>query len=264
MPRRRLIVGNWKMHWTPSETAEFLRGLLPLLSVPAGDVEVAVAPPFLSLPKAAERLEKTRIALAAQDAHWEEEGPFTGEVSAKSLEEVGCKYVIVGHSERREHFGDTDRRVNRKAKAVLFWRMTPIICIGERADARAAGRAMEVVDRQLKLALAGLRLREEQEIVVAYEPVWAIGTGRNATPAEASEIHARIRSELTLSFGEERAGRTRILYGGSVSAVNAERILAAPEIDGALVGGASLNRDTFQAICRAAAAPEAPSGDLAS
>ncbi len=263
MPRRRLIVGNWKMHRTLSETEEFLRGLLPLLQAAGGGTEVAVAPPFLSLPKAAEMLEGTGIALAAQDAHWEEEGPFTGEVSAKSLGEVGCKYVIVGHSERREHFGDTDRRVNRKAKAVLFWRMTPIICIGEKADARAAGRATEVVDKQLKLALAGLRLREEQEIVVAYEPVWAIGTGRNATPAEASEIHARIRSELRLGFGEERAGRTRILYGGSVSAANAAAILAAPEIDGALVGGASLNAETFRAICSAGGA-EPPSRDLAS
>ena len=159
MTRRPLIVGNWKMHKTPSESAGFLRGLVQDLGSGAWGCDIAVAPGFLALRQAQEILDGSPAALAAQDVHWEEEGPFTGEVSPKALKETGCAYVIVGHSERREHFGETDRRVNRKARAVLFWKMTPIICVGERLDERDSGRAFEVVDAQLKRALANVRFR---------------------------------------------------------------------------------------------------------
>jgi triosephosphate isomerase len=260
---RHLIVGNWKMHRTPTESEAFLRGIAPRLEDPARGCDVAVAPPFLALPSASEILAGSPVRLAAQNAHWEEEGPFTGEISPKMLKEIGCRFVIVGHSERREHFGETDRRVNRKARAVLFWGMTPIICVGEKVDERAAGRAFEVVDAQVQLALANLKLREDQEIVISYEPVWAIGTGRNATPSEAAEMQERIRGEVRTTLGPDRAARTRILYGGSVTRTCAEEILAAPGIDGALVGGASLDEEAFVSICETAAARGRPTGPLA-
>ncbi len=253
MGRRLLVVGNWKMHKTPAESADYLRSMLPGLSEAARGCDVAIAPSFLVLGQASGILEGSGIALAAQDTHWEEEGPFTGEVSPKMLKETGCRYVIVGHSERREHFGETDRRVNRKARAVLFWGMTPIICVGEKVDERASGRASGVVEAQLKRALANLRVPAGRELVIAYEPVWAIGTGRNATPAEASEMHHLIREEIAGTFGPAEAAGMRVLYGGSVSPSNAPEILGAPGIDGALVGGASLDGPSFAGICRAAA-----------
>jgi triosephosphate isomerase len=230
MSPRPFIVGNWKMHRTPAEAAGYLRKIVPGLTALAGGRDIAVAPPFLAFHSAREILNGSGVALAAQDAHWEEEGPFTGEISAKMLKETGCRFVIVGHSERRESFGDTDRRVNRKARAVIFWGMTPIICVGEKADER------------------------EQTLVMAYEPIWAIGTGRNATPGEAAEMHRRIRAELALTFGQDRASGMRILYGGSVTPSNARTLLATEGIDGALVGGASLDGESFNEICRATAA----------
>jgi len=247
-----LIVGNWKMHHGPSEARTYLADLLPRLDGAGAACEVAVAPPFVSLPAAADALAGSSVSLAAQDASWEEEGPFTGEISARMLKDAGCRYVIVGHSERREHFGDTDRRVNRKARAVLFAGLGPILCVGEKADERAAGRAQEVVETQLTRALSGIKLREEDSLAVAYEPVWAIGTGRNASPSEAAEMHRSIRMGLEAAFGENEAGRIRILYGGSVTLDNAAAILATPGIDGALVGGASLDAESFAGICRCA------------
>jgi triosephosphate isomerase len=254
MSPRPFIVGNWKMHRTPAEAAGYLRKIVPGLTALAGGRDIAVAPPFLAFHSAREILNGSGVALAAQDAHWEEEGPFTGEISAKMLKETGCRFVIVGHSERRESFGDTDRRVNRKARAVIFWGMTPIICVGEKADEREAGRAPDVVDAQVKRALANLKLNREQTLVMAYEPIWAIGTGRNATPGEAAEMHRRIRAELALTFGQDRASGMRILYGGSVTPSNARTLLATEGIDGALVGGASLDGESFNEICRATAA----------
>lgn len=250
---RRLVVGNWKMHKTPAESAECLRSMITALADLTGRCDVAIAPTFLALGAAAPLLEGSGLALAAQNTHWEEEGPFTGEVSPKALKETGCRYVIIGHSERREHFGETDRRVNRKARSVLFWGMSPIVCVGEKLDERSSGRAASVVQAQLKLALANLRVPESRELVVAYEPVWAIGTGRNATAAEASEMHALIRDELSSAFGPGPAAGMRVLYGGSVSPANAGELLSAPGIDGALVGGASLETGSFRAICEAAA-----------
>ena len=252
MKPRPLVVGNWKMHRTPSETASYLHELLPGLAEHAGACDIAVAPPFTSLHAAAGSLAGSPVTLAAQNAHWEEEGPYTGEVSARMLMEIGCRYVIVGHSERREHFAETDRRVNQKVRAVLFWKMVPIVCVGEKSDERAAGRHLEVVDAQVKRALANIKLLEGQTIAMAYEPVWAIGTGRNATAPEASEVHRLIRSELEMQYGAERGGQIRILYGGSVSKATAPDLLGAPGIDGALVGGASLDAESFAAICAAA------------
>lgn len=247
--RRPLVVGNWKMHRTPSESTRFLRDLLPHLADLSRSCDIAIAPPYTSLHPAAEALKDSPIALAAQDTHWEEEGPYTGEVSAKALAEIGCRYVIVGHSERREQFGETDRRVNQKVRAVLFWKMIPIVCVGEKADERAAGAAFDVVNAQVKRALANIRLLDAQTLVIAYEPVWAIGTGRHATPEEATDIHRLIRMELTQLYGEERGGALRILYGGSATRASAPALLAAPEVDGALVGGASLDAESFRLIC---------------
>src|SRR6266850_2232677 len=245
MKLRPLVVGNFKMHMTPAETVAFVERLLPRLGTAAESRDIALAPPFTSLHVTAAALAGTGIALAAQNAHWEEEGPFTGEVSAPMLEEIGCRYVIVGHSERRAHFGDTDRRVNQKLRAVLLAGMTPVVCVGEQEADRLAGRTSEVVDAQLKLALANTRLAAGQTVVVAYEPVWAIGTGRNATPAEAAEVHTLIRNELRMTFGEENGAGMRVLYGGSVSRENAGELLSRAEIDGALVGSASLDPDSF-------------------
>ena len=252
MGARRLVVGNWKLHKTPVESASFLRNLISGIAGEEPGCDLAVAPGFLSLRQAHGILEGSPVALAAQNCHWEDEGPFTGEVSARALRETGCRFVIVGHSERREQFGETDRHVNRKASAVLRAGMTPIVCVGEQAADRDAGRAFEVVERQLSLALANLRLEEGGTLAVAYEPIWAIGTGRNATPTQAAEIHSAIRTGLMGVFGQERAAGIKVLYGGSVSPSNAGDLMAREEIDGALVGGASLDTDSFLAICRAA------------
>ena len=251
MPPRQLIAGNWKMHRTPSETGRILRDLVSRVGRASPRGEVAVAPPFTSLPAAAEILRGSGIALAAQNVHWEEEGPFTGEVSAKMLAEIACRYVIVGHSERREHFSESDRRINQKVRAVLFREMTPILCVGEKSDERASGRAGQVVDAQMKRGLANIRLIDDQDLVIAYEPVWAIGTGVTATPADAREMHIRIRAELAAAFGAARAEQIRVLYGGSVNRSNAEALLSTPGVDGALVGGASLDPESFTAICAA-------------
>jgi len=251
MTRPGLLVGNLKMHLTPAETVAYAENLLPRLGDLARTREIAIAPPFTSLHAAASAFAGSGLALAAQNAHWEEEGPYTGEVSARMLQEIGCRFVIVGHSERRAHFGDTDRRVNQKVRAVLLAGMTPILCVGEHESDRVAGRTAEVIDAQVKLALSGIRLGPEQDLVVAYEPVWAIGTGRNAGASEAAEVHRRIRNELRLGYGEDFSGRTRIIYGGSVTPVNSKEILAEAEIDGALVGGASLDPESFAGICRA-------------
>jgi triosephosphate isomerase len=249
---RALIVGNWKMHKGPAESVAFIRTLLEGVGPDDPACDMAVAPGFLALREAGALLKGSRVALAAQDTHWEEEGPFTGEVPAGGLREAGCRYVIVGHSERRHHFGESDRAVNRKVRAVLQAGMTPVVCVGEQASERDEGRAHEVVESQVRLALANIRMDEGAGLAVAYEPVWAIGTGRNATPGEAAAMHARIRAILDESFGSARAAGMRVIYGGSVSPSNAGELLGSPAIDGALVGGASLQKEAFLAICRGA------------
>ncbi|HEY3174183.1 MAG TPA: triose-phosphate isomerase [Candidatus Polarisedimenticolia bacterium] len=242
-----VVVANWKMHKSPSETEALLSEVIPgLREMKAGaEVEVIVAPPFTSLPIAARILAGTGVALCAQDCHWSEEGPYTGEVSARMLAEVGCRFVILGHSERRELFAETNRRVNMKASAALFWGLTPIICVGEKEDDRVSGHAEMVVERQLKRCLSDLKLDKGQRIMVAYEPVWAIGSGRTPTPPEVDEIHRLIRAELLATFEEECAAILPILYGGSVTPANAKPMLALDAVDGVLVGGASLEPAKF-------------------
>jgi len=252
MTERPLIVGNWKMHMTPSEATEYVSRFLSHAVGHPGSRDIALAPPFASLHAAAASLAGSEILLAAQNTHWEEEGPFTGEVSSRMLAEIGCRYVIVGHSERRGLFGETDRRVNQKVRAVLLCGMTPILCVGEQESDRLAGRTREVIDAQLKLALANIRLDDGQSLAVAYEPVWAIGTGKNALPSDAVEVHTIIRNELRIAYGARTAEASRILYGGSVTRSNAGSFLSVPGIDGVLVGGASLDPDSFAAICHAA------------
>jgi triosephosphate isomerase (TIM) len=231
-----LIAGNWKMHKTAAETAGFCRELRDALDGVEG-LDVAVCPPFTGLAPAVQALADTEIAVAAQNVHWEQEGPYTGEVSAPMLVELGVYGAIVGHSERRQHFGETDETVGRRAVAALEAGLWVIACIGELEEERERGETEDVLRRQL------VALESHDDLVIAYEPVWAIGTGKTATPEQAQEAHAFIKAILDVP----------VLYGGSVNRGNAAELLAQPDVDGALVGGASLEVDSFVAICQAAA-----------
>jgi triosephosphate isomerase (TIM) len=252
--RTPFVTANWKMHKTVAETAAFARALRPLVAS-VGDVEIAIAPPFTALGALADALAGTRVALAAQNAHFEKSGAFTGEVSVAMLAELGCRYVILGHSERRQLFGETDEIVAKKVRAVQAAGLRPILCVGELLVEREAGRTFDVLRRQVADSLALADAARADELVVAYEPVWAIGTGRTATPELAQEAHAFIRTRLADKFGA-RAGQIRLQYGGSVKPENAAELLAQPDIDGALVGGASLDPEGFSAIIRARARAE--------
>jgi triosephosphate isomerase len=249
--RRMIIAGNWKMHKTVGESLALVRELRGMLSMVREKVEIAVAPPFTALHPVAKALEDSNLKLAAQNCHWEPQGAFTGEVSAGMLKEVGCAYVIVGHSERRQYFGETDETVNKRVRAVIREGLRPIICIGETLAEREGSKTFEVVGRQLKGALAGFSADEARNFVIAYEPVWAIGTGRNATSDQAQEVHAHIREQLVTAYGRELADGMRIQYGGSVKPENAADLLGKPDVDGALVGGASLKAGDFAAIVKA-------------
>ncbi len=249
--RTPLVAGNWKMNLSEVWAVRLLDELLPRLGPSAG-VEVAVAPAFPCLRAVKDRLQGTPVILAAQNVHWEDKGAFTGEVSPRMLAELEVRLVIVGHSERRIHFGDTDERVRRKAAAVRRHGMVPILCVGEQERERDEGRTLQVVERQLRLGLAAVDVADGSEVVVAYEPVWAIGTGRTATPHQVQEVHRMIREQLASMTSPEAAARVRILYGGSVTADGAPELLRLPEVDGALVGGASLDPASFAAIAEAA------------
>lgn len=249
--RRPLVVGNWKLHCTLGEARALASGVVR--GVPAGArAEVALAPTFTALAAVRETLVGSSIALAAQDVHWEERGAFTGEVSAPMLRDVGCAYVIVGHSERRQFFHDGDENVRRKALAVLRQTMSPIVCVGESLEQRERGETLSHVRHQVAAALEGLDEEAVARVVIAYEPIWAIGTGRTASPADAQQVHAVIRRSLAEGWGPPIADGLRILYGGSVKADNARALMAEPDIDGALVGGASLDAAAFCAIVSAA------------
>lgn len=242
-----LIAGNWKMHKTVAEAREFVGQLKTMLkNMP--EVEVAVCPPFLALHAVALELAGSGIALGAQNMHWEDEGAYTGEVSPRMLKEAGCRYVILGHSERRQYFQETDQMVNKKLKAALRWGLVPIVCVGEKLAEREEGRTIAVVGGQIENSLAGLSGEELAGVVIAYEPVWAIGTGRTASPEDAQEVNGFIRSLLAARGGVPAAGAVRILYGGSVKPDNIASLLVQPDVDGALVGGASLRPDVFAAI----------------
>lgn len=235
------------MYKGPSEARSFAHELVRSLGTPP-EVEVIIAPPFVSLLPVWEVIEGSPIQLAAQDVFWEREGAYTGEVSPPMLKECGCTYVIIGHSERRNYFGETDEMVNKKVKAALKEGLKVILCVGEKLEEREAGRTLEVVRRQVLRGLEGLGVEALQEVVIAYEPVWAIGTGRNATPEQAQEVHAAIRGIIGERFDPKVASEIRILYGGSVKPDNIDELMAPPDIDGALVGGASLKVDSFLRI----------------
>jgi triosephosphate isomerase len=246
-PRTPLIAGNWKMHHGVAETQSFLEGLLH--HEPPAEVEVVVCPPFPSLPVAAMLLSGSRIGLGAQNVHWEVRGAFTGEVAAPMLAEIGVEWAIVGHSERRSLFGETDAGALSRARSAQQGGLRVIYCIGETLEEREADETFAVLERQT----AGLGELAPETLVVAYEPVWAIGTGRNATAEQAQEAHGFLRERLSSSFGSDAASRLRVLYGGSLKADNAADLLGQPDVDGGLIGGASLDVDSFSAIIRAAA-----------
>jgi triosephosphate isomerase len=245
--RETLIAGNWKMFKTVQETVFYIKELRGLVHH-VHDVRVAIAPPFTSVHAAAEAARNTNIEIAAQDVFWEREGAFTGEVSATMIREAGASYVIIGHSERRTHFGETDLHVNRKLLATLAADLIPIVCIGETLEQREANQTLDVLDQQVRQGFDNVTAEQVEGLVIAYEPVWAIGTGRNATPEQAQEAHAHIRTRLRQWFGAQAAERCHILYGGSVKPDNIESLIAQPDVDGALVGGASLDVRAFTEI----------------
>jgi triosephosphate isomerase (TIM) len=245
--RRSLIVGNWKMHGTRAEAEHLLSALRTHLGRPV-DREVVVAPPFGTLETAGRLLAGTSIHLAAQNLHWEPQGAFTGEVAGPMLKELGCSYVIIGHSERRQYFGETDEHVAKKVQAARRDALVPIICVGETLEEREHGETLAVIARQIRGALQGQDAKAIASLVVAYEPVWAIGTGRTATPSQAQEVHAFIRSTLAGLGDHPAAEIVRILYGGSVKPDNVDSLMAQSDIDGALVGGASLDAEAFARI----------------
>ncbi len=244
--RTPLIAANWKMHKTTAQTREFIMEFLPLVK-DLSDVEIVIAPPFTSLAVAAKFLKGSNVKLAAQDLFWEDEGAYTGEISGPMLKDVECSYVIVGHSERRQYFAETDETVNRKIGAAQRSGLGVIFCIGETLQEREDGRTLDVLKRQLT---EGLRDLSPDGIVIAYEPVWAIGTGRTATPEQAQEAHSFIRQQISEMYGQGVAEGMRILYGGSVKPDNISALMRMPDLDGALVGGASLKPDSFAKIVR--------------
>lgn len=245
--RRPVIAGNWKMYKTIAEAVKFINGLRPKVAA-ATHCDIVIAPPFTALHAAAEAAAGANILVAGQDAAWEKEGAFTGDVSAPMLKEAGAAYVILGHSERRQLHGETDENVNRKLRAALAAGLIPIVCVGETLSEREDEQTKQVLERQFSEGFAGLTAADFSRIIVAYEPVWAIGTGRTATPAIASESHRYLRELAASQFGEAVGDALRILYGGSVKPDNAAALMAEDEIDGALVGGASLKVDSFAAI----------------
>ena len=249
MERKPLIVANWKMNKTVDESVGFVEEFLPMISG-VKDVDMALAPSFISLMPVSKALQESVVELAAQNMHWEEAGAYTGEVSSVMLRDTGCRYVILGHSERRQFFGEGDGEVSRKVLASLGEGIIPILCVGETLGERDYGKTFDTVGKQITGGLADVVLDSGLEIVLAYEPVWAIGTGKTASPEEAQEVHAFARSQLTGILGSEVAGSVRILYGGSVKPENASALMKMADIDGALVGGASLDPESFAGIVR--------------
>jgi triosephosphate isomerase len=245
--RKPVIAGNWKMYKTISEAVHFIEMIKPV-AAQAGHCEVVVAPPFTALAAAAEAADGSKVAISAQDMHWDKEGAHTGDISAAMLVDAGCTHVIIGHSERRHDHGETDEQVNRKIKAALEAGLTPIMCVGEVLAERESGLTGKVLTAQFEGGLAGLTAPDFSRIIIAYEPVWAIGTGRTATPEMAAEAHHLLRGLARERFGENEASAVRILYGGSVKPDNVGGLMAQEEIDGALVGGASLKVDSFTAL----------------
>ncbi len=245
--RKKVIAANWKMYKTPSETRDFFSAFLPLVKSHTRD-EIVVCPPFIDILAAVEAAKGSNVGIGAQNFYWEKEGAYTGEISAGMIVGAGCTHVIIGHSERRQYFGETDDTVNKRLKVALEAGLTPIVCVGEVLEEREAGITDDVLRRQCSIAFRGMSSAKAAKLVIAYEPVWAIGTGKTATPQIAASAHLTIRHEAANAFGKEFADNLRILYGGSVKPDNAKSLMSEEEIDGALVGGASLNPQNFAAI----------------
>jgi triosephosphate isomerase (TIM) len=245
--RTPVIAGNWKLFKTIAESVALVHELKPLVANNQ-DVEIVVAPVFTALSRVSDAIAGSNIRLAAQDCYWEEEGAFTGEVAPKLLKDAGCSHVIIGHSERRQYFGETDLTVNKKTRAAIAAGLTAIVCVGETLAERESGQTFSVIETQINGSLAGLAEDAFTQVVIAYEPVWAIGTGKTASDAQAQEVHAFIRQLIARMFNQSVADAVRILYGGSVKPDNVKGLMTQPDIDGALVGGASLKAESFAAI----------------
>ena len=257
--KRPLIVGNWKMFKTIQEGINLVN-IIKAGVHKVADCEIVVCPPFTSLAAISQALHETNIDLGAQDMHYETEGAFTGGISTLMLKDVGCRYVILGHSERRAHFQEKDELINKKVLVALKYNIVPIVCIGETLEEREARRAFEVVKYQFDHSLMDLKSEEMERVVIAYEPVWAIGTGRTATPEQAEQMHSYIRRLLNEKYGEEAAARVRILYGGSVRPDNIAHLVNKPNVDGALVGGASIKAELFIQIVSSSVPSDTRSG----
>jgi triosephosphate isomerase len=249
MSRKKIIAANWKMYKTPEQSRQFMEAFVPLVAGHFRD-EIIIIPPCIDVSAVVEKAAGTNIEVGAQNIYWEKEGAFTGEVSGEMLVGAGCKWVVIGHSERRQYFNETDDTVNRRLKAALEAGLSPIVCVGEVKEEREAGITEDVLRRQCSRAFSGISARKAAKLAIAYEPVWAIGTGLTATPEMANQAHQLIRQEAANVFGEEFARQLRILYGGSVKPENARQLLSQEEIDGALVGGASLKPESFSRIVK--------------
>lgn len=249
--RNKFIAGNWKMNTTRAETKALIEAILPKISS-VKKTSILVAPPFTNLQTASESLRNSQIKLGAQNLFWEDKGAYTGEISPVMLKDLGCTHVLIGHSERRQYFNESDVEVNRKTAAAIKHDLLPIVCVGETLEERELEKTLSVVEHQIRHGLRGFSSGDAMQFTIAYEPVWAIGTGRAAKPADAVEVHSWIRATLADLFGNVAAESIHIQYGGSVTAENATAFLSEPEIDGALVGGASLKADSFAAIIQAA------------
>jgi triosephosphate isomerase len=247
--RKPMIAGNWKMYKTPDEAAATAQQLVRSVGS-VSDVDIMIAPTFIALAAVYAAIKNSPVALGAQNLYWQDEGAYTGEISAPMLKSVGCRYCIIGHSERRQYFAETDETVNKKIKAAIKAGLQPIFCVGETEKERESGQTLSILDKQIKKGLEGLVLEQLDLLIIAYEPVWAIGTGKTATDDQAQEVHRFIRSLVKNNFGQALSDSVRILYGGSVKPDNIASLMAMPDIDGALVGGASLNAESFRKIVK--------------
>lgn len=248
--RKTIVAGNWKMNMTPSEAKKLVEDMKPLVK-DYTDCDIVVCPPAIDIPVVAEAVRGSNIKLGAQNIHWEEKGAYTSEISAAMLKEYGVQYAIIGHSERRAYFGETDETVNKRALFALKNEITPIICVGESLSQREAGETNEFVSKQIKAALQGMTSSDVKNVVVAYEPIWAIGTGKTATPQDANDTIGIIRSAIAEQFDDITSQEVRIQYGGSMNDANAFELISMQHIDGGLIGGASLKADKFAVICKA-------------
>ena len=256
MSRKKIIAGNWKMNVKPSETAALVKAIAKATTAYANKVEIVCCTPAIDVLKAVAAAKGTKIGVGTENCHWEDHGAFTGEISTGMIVDTGATYVITGHSERRQYFGETDETVNKRARAAIAAGLTAIVCVGETLQEREAGLLTEVIGRQMKVGLAGVTAEDCAKLVIAYEPVWAIGTGKTATPDQAQEVHALIRQLLAQLVGAETAETVRIQYGGSMKPGNAAELLAKKDIDGGLIGGAALKAADFAGIIAAAQAAQ--------